>query len=438
MSNNQVGGIGDLGPALMKPDPSFTSAARHDKDDVQFIQRVLTTAREHLDMAMSFVTEVSDAETIYRFVNGDAVRDFGFEAVQDPGAADESDSGPDTYCQRMLQGQLPNVIPSTKNEPLAQSLPSTQVIGSYVGVPILFANGTIFGTLCCMDQDEKPGLSEKDAGLLRVLAGLIGDRVEHYSTVWKERAVKEQRIDRALEDGAISIVVQPIVNMSTNTIVGVEALSRFQIQPKRAPDAWFREAVEVGCGVKLEIAAVRAALASVASVRDDIYLALNVSPATLMSGELAESLGSLPLERLVFELTEHAAVEDYAALQRAFRRLRSAGIRLAVDDAGAGYSSLRHILQMAPDIIKLDIALTKNIQSDPVRRSLASALVAFAADTGATITAEGVETSEERDALCQLGIGFGQGYFCGRPVPAHDLENLNHTAKTLAKAGRAD
>jgi EAL domain-containing protein (putative c-di-GMP-specific phosphodiesterase class I) len=92
-------------------------------------------------------------------------------------------------------------------------------------------------------------------------------------------------------------------------------------------------------------------------------------------------------------------------------------MRLAIDDTGAGFASLRHILNLEPDIIKLDISLTRGVDVDRARRALAAALIAFAANTGASIVAEGVETASELSVLRDLGVGFGQGYLLGRPGP---------------------
>lgn len=118
----------------------------------------------------------------------------------------------------------------------------------------------------------------------------------------------------------------------------------------------------------------------------------------------------------MLEITEHAHVEDYNCLLQAIEPLRARGVRLAVDDAGAGYSSLQHILQLQPDLIKLDIGLTRSIDLDPARRALASALVSFARETGSHIIAEGVETASELAALRSIGVDKAQGYFLGRPM----------------------
>jgi EAL domain-containing protein (putative c-di-GMP-specific phosphodiesterase class I) len=134
-----------------------------------------------------------------------------------------------------------------------------------------------------------------------------------------------------------------------------------------------------------------------------------------VSPRFIQALGDADAERIVVEVTEHEAIEDYPRLRSAVDALRGLGVRLAIDDAGAGYASLRHILQLSPDFIKLDIALTRDIHEDPPQRALAAALVTFAREIGATITAEGVEVVEEAETLKDLGVELGQGFFLGRP-----------------------
>jgi EAL domain-containing protein (putative c-di-GMP-specific phosphodiesterase class I) len=225
------------------------------------------------------------------------------------------------------------------------------------------------------------------------------------------------RIDRALRPESLTMAFQPVVNLRSGVVTGAEALARFQLEPKRTPDVWFAEAWDVGRGVELELVAVRAALAGLPAMPEGAYLAVNVSPATLMDPSLLALLSSHACDRVIVELTEHARVEDYDDIALAVQRLRAIGVRLAVDDAGAGFSSFQHILQLRPELIKLDRSLTRAVDADPVRYALASALVTFASSLGASVCAEGIETEEELAALQRLGIVYGQGYFLGRPAP---------------------
>jgi EAL domain-containing protein (putative c-di-GMP-specific phosphodiesterase class I)/DNA-binding NarL/FixJ family response regulator len=226
---------------------------------------------------------------------------------------------------------------------------------------------------------------------------------------------KVRRLRRVLEGDQPRIVFQPIAQLDCRRVVGYEALARFDHQPLRPPDVWFAEAAEVGLGIELELTAVRLALEQFPSMSSAPVLTLNVSPATALTPALADLLAGHDPERLVLEITEHAAVDDYDELMETLGRLRSTGLRLAVDDAGAGFASLHHILLLRPDVIKLDISLVRDVNQDPVKRALASSLVTFARDIGSTIIAEGIETPAELAALVELGVPWGQGYHLGRP-----------------------
>lgn len=170
--------------------------------------------------------------------------------------------------------------------------------------------------------------------------------------------------------------------------------------------------------------AIRKALAALPDFPGDCYLTINSSPDTILSNAFTEALDGIAGERVVLEVTEHAQVANYEALLRALALLRARGFRLAVDDAGAGYSSLRHILDLRPDFIKLDMSLTRDIDTDPARRALASALIHFAHKTGSKIVAEGVETEGEFLQLKALGVEKVQGYLLGRPTPLAEAAAL--------------
>ena len=229
-------------------------------------------------------------------------------------------------------------------------------------------------------------------------------------------ATRARVLDVLRDDGGLQMVFQPIVELVSGAVVGYEALARFAGDPGRGPDVWFAEAADAGLAEELEIAAVRAALRHAGQVPAGAFLSVNVSPGVARSEALADLLSG-SASRLVVEVTEHEEVRDYDMLLRAIAPLRRRGVRLAVDDAGAGFSSLQHILKLEPEVIKLDMALVRGIDGDPVKRALASSLVTFAGEIGSTIVAEGIETAGELDTLAALGIAWGQGYFLGRPAP---------------------
>lgn len=228
---------------------------------------------------------------------------------------------------------------------------------------------------------------------------------------------RSSRIDAVLRENAMSIVFQPIVDLRSGSVMGTEALARFEGEPQRPPNQWFAEAATVGRGEEMELAAVRAALGQLDSLPAGTFMSVNVSPTTACADGLVELLEAQPGERLVLEITEHDAVTDYESLLEALEVPRAYGVRIALDDTGAGYAGLQHLLRLKPHVVKLDLALTRTIDVDPVRRALASALVSFAEEIGAIVIAEGIESPGELDTLRGLRVPWGQGYHLGRPGP---------------------
>lgn len=231
-----------------------------------------------------------------------------------------------------------------------------------------------------------------------------------------ERAEIEQRVHDVLTSGGPDVVFQPLVELRSMGLVGVEALARFG--PRR-PDDWLADAHAVGLGVRAELAvilsAIRQAADPVRGLPEGARLWVNTSPAVLCSPELVEVVRTTPVP-LTVELTEHARVADYAPLYRAVDRLREAGAWLAVDDAGAGYSSFRHVLRLRPEAVKMDMSITRGVDGDPARTELARVLVRMAGKLGALLVAEGVETRAELDALLAVGVPVAQGHYLARPA----------------------
>ena len=228
------------------------------------------------------------------------------------------------------------------------------------------------------------------------------------------------RLREVLDEQLIGPVYQPIIDLRDERVIAYEALSRFPGDPSRGPDRWFAEAWEVGLGVPLELLAVRiAAATALPELPDDVGLCVNASPPTILSAAFLDAFGG-DVDRVTVELTEHLEVNDYEGFTNRLGPLRRAGAKLAIDDFGAGYASLRHILEVRPEWIKLDISLTERIQENAVAHALASSLISFADKAGVQVIAEGIETEEERDALLDLGFRFGQGFYFGVPAPLEE------------------
>jgi EAL domain-containing protein (putative c-di-GMP-specific phosphodiesterase class I)/DNA-binding NarL/FixJ family response regulator len=222
------------------------------------------------------------------------------------------------------------------------------------------------------------------------------------------------RLQRVMSHREFSIFLQPIVRLETGVVVAVEALTRFADGMR--PDLQFAEAATLGLGLHLQRTTVEAAIEAAAALPADVALSVNLSADVLQFEPTLPRIMAAAARPLIVEITEHERIDDYEAVRTALDALGS-NVRLAVDDAGSGFASLRHILALRPSYVKLDIEWVHGIDRDPVKRALVSGLAYFARETGCELIAEGIETDEELQAIRGLGIGLGQGYLLGRPAP---------------------
>ena len=221
-----------------------------------------------------------------------------------------------------------------------------------------------------------------------------------------------------IEDDSMSMVYQPIVDIrgwsaSTPTIIGYESLARF---PHSTPPEWFNLAGSSGLGVDLEILALKAGVRGFSALGQGPFLALNLSNTTLLSPQLPAALEGIDPGRVVLELSDTARIRSYEVTRRAVERLRERGIRLAVDDVGAGEIDMWHILRLDPEIIKLDRQLVADQENVRRNDALIRGITTMARDLGIMVIAEALETEGERQRLLDLGVEFGQGYLFGKPA----------------------
>lgn len=242
-----------------------------------------------------------------------------------------------------------------------------------------------------------------------VVSALIAPDLERQEALDQARAV----LRRAVTTGAFVPHYQPVVDLTSDDVVGYEALTRWNDGTR--PDVRFAEATALGIGVEVERATLPALVGATGGFDTSLWLSLNVSADLILSGSL-DDLVANQNRPIVLELTEHERVEDYQRLEKRVRAIPD--VRLAVDDAGAGYASMRHILDLRPDFVKLDITWTRGLDTDHARQALIAGMTGFAAELGCTLIAEGIETEAERATLEHLGVTLGQGYLLGRPAPA--------------------
>jgi EAL domain-containing protein (putative c-di-GMP-specific phosphodiesterase class I) len=218
----------------------------------------------------------------------------------------------------------------------------------------------------------------------------------------------------------VGIALQPIVDLATTEVIGYEALARFCGEASITPQQWFAEAAALGLLHETEMAAVRAALGELDQLPPEVFISVNVSPATAASAEFRELLGTVDGSRVVIEITETVAEDGYDEVSDAVGVLRASGVRVALDDTGSGSVSFSSLFEVHADIIKIDVEVTHGIDSDMMKQAMASALKSLADRLGAISLAEGIETEEELKLLRDMGIQAGQGYFFGRPESVVD------------------
>lgn len=386
------------------------------------LANLLALVRKHLDMDVAFISEFINDERVFKVVDNPSENQ-----IVKVGNADPIN---ETYCQKITDDKLSPIITNTYANPITKAMPVTEKlgIGAYIGVPINLSNGKLYGTFCCYKSHHDESLNDRDLSFLNIISEIATGLIEKNLSKSISRNHAKSAIEQIISDNDISIYFQPIFSLKNNKVAGFESLARFFTTPYKTPDVWFKEAKKVGLNEALEMLAIKNAVTNIAKFNNSTYIAINCSPSHILSGALENTLQNIDCTRLVLEITEHSPISDYEKMRTALRPLRNKGLRLAIDDVGAGFSSFQHILELEADIIKLDISLTQNINTDDRKFLLAKALCGFAKAIDCTIVAEGIETEEELNSLRKLNVDSVQGYFIGRPTAINDaLSLLNAT-----------
>ncbi|WP_374157350.1 EAL domain-containing protein [Mycobacterium sp. G7A2] len=405
--------------------------AAESETPVDLIRTMLSVLRRRLGLETAWLSSFRDDVQVFEVLDGNP------EAMGLSCGAGASLAG--SYCVRVIDGRLPSVIPDTSVNETTAILPITGELdlGAYVGVPVLGPDGSALGMVCAVSRQASPHLVELDLRIVERVAELIGLLIEPPSAPTNGTADRHTAVRRVVAQRDFEVVFQPIHDVHTATVVGLEALARFPCEPF-LPDAFLAQAASLGLATELETAILERVLSLLPQLPNDVFIAVNISPAAVQHAPWTDLLDRVDTTRIVLEITEHAAVENYGALDDALDVCRARGVRVAVDDVGAGFSSFSHVLELNPDFVKIDKSIIRNIDSDAARRRLAQAICEFAAQTGATAIAEGVETQAELDAVGAAGIRCAQGYYLGRPKShVHGFASAAVSAMTTEAAPAA-
>ena len=240
--------------------------------------------------------------------------------------------------------------------------------------------------------------------------------------------LNELLIEEIIKEERISPVYQPIVSLSTGEIFGYEALSRFDLQRNGSDTVStrdiFQTAYQSGQLWDLERLCRKKALEGARHISHGLKLFLNVSPNVIHDNQFRSGFTNKYLNKygisttdVVFELTEHMAIENMDSFKSVLNHYRRQGYETALDDAGAGESGLNTLLALNPAYLKLDMEIIRDIEKHHNKRSLVKAFVQFANTSNTILIAEGIETEKELAVLIELGVDYGQGFYLGRPEP---------------------
>ncbi len=272
--------------------------------------------------------------------------------------------------------------------------------------------GQTLGVIVIVAYDEAASsLLVERLPALMTFGSIVGTLIRPGLKARRREVADRSALQGVIDSRAFIPYFQPIVDLWDGSVVGHEALTRFA--DGRPPNVVFGEAARAGLGIDLESACLASSILASEHLPPNGYLSLNTSPDLVLSGRLDEILSTVR-RPIVLEITEHVEIGDYAGLRRELQRLGSS-VRLAVDDAGAGYASFRHILELAPDFVKIDLDLVRGVDAEPARQALIAGMGYFAVKRKLRLVAEGIETRKELDALQALAVPYGQGYLLGRP-----------------------
>lgn len=378
------------------------SAAREEIGDM------IEALRAHLDMDVAFVSR--QIGTTHRIFTHVAARGVA------PLASGDHNSNENSLCWLVIEGKLPERVTDTSLYEAAACLPITDAINvrSHFSVPLRRRDGRVHGSLCCFSYRPRPDIAERDMQMIRSVAAIVSDQIESRIEHEERGEDAAEEIARLIIDDALTVIHQPIYDLTDWHLIGHECLMRHKADPERSPRELLSRARAAGGMLELELHVAKKALATLDPEHPERFIAINISPETLASPALRRVIPEGLASQLVIELNEQDTAADAESVRASIETLKERAW-VAVSSNGAGFAGLQALVDLGPDIVKIDREFLAGVATDPSRRALVKALVQFAAETGVQLIAQGVETREDLQALRELGVRFAQGNILGKP-----------------------
>ncbi|MEC7545615.1 MAG: EAL domain-containing protein [Pseudomonadota bacterium] len=372
----------------------------------EVIGHLLRTARERLRMEVGFISEFIDGMRVFRFVDSAP----GVNLIA-PGGADFLAR---SYCQRIVDERAPQLISDARTCSAVVDLKATQLlpVGAHISVPITLSDGHVFGTFCLFSRYAVPGLNHRSLALVRAFAEMVALLLEERRMAgaeYEQNNTAIHHVSTFFTEHRVSFSPSSIVDLNTKEEIGTELVPAIS-QPSPLfsnPFLLLREADRLGLSQLSGVAMMESSLAALTRLSADQFVSMNVTPQLIMQFDFNQWLRS-DCSRLVLGLSEHDIVDDYTSLKARLYRLKESGVRIAVVHAGAGFASMRHILQLQPEFVKLDADLTCGIHKDKGQQAMLEALMRFCRSQGSILMAEGICSDEDEAYLRTAGVGFAQ------------------------------
>ena len=402
--------MSDLSDALEQLTRAFDPVAvlKGSKLLEQSLLSLLHTARTKLRMEVGFISRFDgDMRTFYLVDSAP-----GVDIVQSGG----SDYRGESLCQRVVDARAPQLIGDAQLTSGARDLTAVKLVpvGAHISVPIVFSDGSVFGTFCLFSRYTMPELNHRSLAMCRVFADVAAAMVEEADALPQYESHPRIRIKaevtEVLTGHGLKYSQIPLINLNTGKQLGVELIPHLVKSTKNiaSPLLLVHQAVRLGVSNLIGVNLIEHVLATLSATPDDNYVVINITPEFLAEFDFIEWLNQDLCRRIVFEISEHDRVPNYHDLKRILQPIRQSGIRLSIDNAGAGFASMQHILQLQPEFVKLDGGLTCGIASDSGQQAMLQALLLFSRAQGSTLVADGISNKQDEEYLLHAGISLGQ------------------------------
>lgn len=374
------------------------------------IQDILKSLRTEIGMDVAFIAEFHEGQRVFRYIDA--------SETSPPVKPGDGDPIEHTYCQRVIDGQLPDIIFDVTSLPPEEQLAVAEdyKIKSYLCVPITLGNGKTYGSLGCIGHQPNWQIGEQDILLMSAMARVYGEWFESMEKAHEHQHAMAQEVQAALSGDTLEVLYQPIFDITHHKAVGFEALARLRSKEGLSPLSLFKEAEELGHKVELELKAIRLGLQGLDYFRDAQFISVNASMETAISPDLPAALEHADMKRVVLEINDPMDLQIFSKVTKSLRALLNRGLRIALDDRALGTDGLKQLDILGPDIIKLHIRNVLQMKGDRLLKLQASPFSGFSEENACKLIVEGIETRQQLDTILEQGITHAQGYYLGAPV----------------------